>query len=287
MQNSKTILVTGATGNQGSAAVKTLLDNGFSVKAITRDPSSAAAQNLKNLNATVVQADLNNNSSYRDQLKDVDGIFCVLTFVNGTEKEINQGISLVNLAKEYGVKHFIYSSVIGADLGTGIPHWESKSRIEDHLKASGLPYTIIRPVSFYENFLLPQVKSRILKGKLASPVKKEVMQQFISARDVGKTSAEIFMNPGRYLNRTITMAAEEMDMKAVASVFSEAMGKEINYQNLPMFITRLIMGKRLHTMFKWLNEHDAVFVKDLQAFKKEYPNLTALKDWIKLNFKTT
>jgi len=207
--------------------------------------------------------------------------------VNGTEKEINQGISLVNLAKEYGVKHFIYSSVIGADLGTGIPHWESKSRIEDHLKASGLPYTIIRPVSFYENFLLPQVKSRILKGKLASPVKKEVMQQFISARDVGKTSAEIFMNPGRYLNRTITMAAEEMDMKAVASVFSEAMGKEINYQNLPMFITRLIMGKRLHTMFKWLNEHDAVFVKDLQAFKKEYPNLTALKDWIKLNFKTT
>ena len=74
-------------------------------------------------------------------------------------------MNLANLAKEYDVKHFLYSSVIGADLNTGIPHWESKFKIENHIKQINLPYTIIRPASLFENFLIPQVKSRIVKGK--------------------------------------------------------------------------------------------------------------------------
>ena len=95
------------------------------------------------------------------------------------------------------------------------------------------------------------------------------------------------MNPDKYLGKTLTIAAEEMDMKKVANIFSEALGKEIKYQKLPMFITRLVMGKDLYKMFKWVNENDAVFLKDLDAFRKEYPNLTGLKQWIQLNFKTT
>ena len=70
------------------------------------------------------------------------------------------------MAKENGVKHFLYSSVIGADVHTGIPHWESKFQIENHIKQIGLSYTIIRPASLFENLLIPQVKSRLLKGKL-------------------------------------------------------------------------------------------------------------------------
>ena len=48
-------------------------------------------------------------------------------------------------------------------------------------------------------------------------------------------------------------------MKKVADIFSEVLGKEIKYQKLPMFITRLVMGKDLYKMFKWINENDAVF----------------------------
>ena len=287
MQNSKTIFVTGATGNQGGAVARSLINNGFKVKALTRNPSSAPAQNLKKLHAEIVQGDLNNTDTFRDHIKDVDGIFSVLTYENGIDKEIKQGIDLANLAKEYGVKHFLYSSVIGADQNTGIPNWESKFKIENHIKQINLPYTIIRPASLFENFLIPQVKSRIVKGKLASPVNKDVIQQFISSKDIGEISAAIFMNPGKYLGKTITIAAEEMDMKKVANIFSEALGKEIKYQKLPMFITRLVMGKDLYKMFKWVNENDAVFLKDLDAFRKEYPNLTGLKQWIQLNFKTT
>lgn len=287
MQNSKIIFVTGATGNQGGAVARSLLNNSFKVRALTRNPSSLAAQNLKKLDAEIVQGDLNNTDTFRDHFKNVDGIFAVLTYENGIDKEIKQGIDLANVAKEYDIKHFLYSSVIGADSNTGIPNWESKFKIENHIKQINLPYTIIRPSSLFENFLIPQVKSRIVKGKLASPVNKDVIQQFISSKDIGEISATIFINPGKYLGKTLTLAAEEMDMQQVANIFSEALGKEIKYQKLPMLITRLVMGKNLYKMFKWVNENNAVFLKDLDAFRKEYPNLTKLKQWIKLHFQTT
>lgn len=287
MQNSATIFVTGATGNQGGAVARSLINNGFKVRALTRNSSSVPAQDLKNLHGEIVQGDLNNTGTFRDHIKDVEGIFSVLTNENGIDKEIKQGINLANLAKEYGVKHFVYSSVTGADQNTGIPHWESKFKIENHIRQINLPYTIVRPASLFENFLIPQVKSRILKGKLASPVNKDVVQQFISSKDIGEISADIFMKPDKYSGRIVTIAAEEMDMETVAGVFSEVLRKEIKYQKLPGLITRLVMGKDLYKMFKWVNENNAVFLKDLDAFKKEYPHLTGLREWIQLNFKTT
>ncbi|MDQ3141907.1 MAG: NmrA/HSCARG family protein [Bacteroidota bacterium] len=286
MKTAKTIFITGATGNQGGAAVTSLLNNGFNIKVLTRNPDSSRAQALQKQHAEIVKGDLNDLKAFRDHLKDVDGIFSVQTFESGIEKEIKQGMDLADLAKEYGVGHFVYSSVSGADLNTGIPHFESKLIIENHIKKIGLPYTIIRPSSLFENFLLPQVKSRILKGKLASPVNKNVVQQFISAADIGEISAEIFMNKDKYMGKTITIGAEEMNMQQVANIFSEVLGKEIKYQKLPMFITRLVMGRDLYKMFKWMNENDAIFIKDLALFKNEHPKLMSLTHWIKLHFKS-
>lgn len=191
---------------------------------------------------------------------------------------------MANLAKEYGANHFLYSSVAGADLDTGIPHFESKFIIENHIKKLGLPYTIIRPNSLFENFLIPEVKIRILKGKLTTPINKNKTQQFISAVDIGKISATIFLNKDKYLGKTITIGSEEMDMQQIEATFSEVLGKKISYQKFPMLIARVVMGKNLYKMFKWINENDAIFMKDLEQLKKN-PNLTRLKQWIKLNFK--
>ncbi len=283
----KTIFVTGATGNQGGAVAFSLSKNGFKLKALTRKVDSVKAQNLQKQNIELIQGDLNDVNTFRDHLKAIDGIFSVQTFEKGVDREIKQGIDLANVAKEYGVNHFLYSSVAGADLNTGIPHFDSKFKIENHVKQIGLPYTIVRPNSLFENFLMPQVKSRIMKGKLASPINRHKTLQFTSAIDIGEISADIFLNREKYLGRTITIGSEEMDMQQAAAAFSEVLGKETKYQNLPMFITRLVMGKDLYKMFKWINENDAMFIKDLKAFTNEHPNLIGLKQWIKLNFKTS
>jgi len=286
MKTIKTIFVTGATGNQGGAVAESLLKNGFKLKALTRNPASVRAQNLINRNVEVVKGDLSELNTFQNHLKDVDGIFSVQSFENGADMEIRQGINLADMAKEYGVDHFLYSSVAGADLNTGIPHFDSKLKIENHIRQIGLPYTVIRPTSLFENFLLPQVKSRIVKGKLTSPINRDKIQQFISAVDIGEISADIFLNKDKYLGKTIILGAEEMNMQQVANIFSEVLEIEIKYQKLPMPIVRFVMGKDLYKMFKWINENDAVLMKDLVTFKKENPNLLSLKQWIKLNFKT-
>src|SRR5437868_7346181 len=128
----QTIFVAGATGKQGSAVTKSLLRKGFNVKALARNPVSAPAQVLEKLGAEIVTGDLNDTASFADHLKTADGLFCVLTFKNGVDIEIKQGFTLADLARQYNVKHFLYSSAMAAGLHTGIPHWESKFKIENH-----------------------------------------------------------------------------------------------------------------------------------------------------------
>ena len=283
MPTAKKIFVTGATGNQGGAVVRNLLRNDFYVKALIRNPALAKLAAHKNLE--IIKGDLDNPASYRAHLKHVDGVFCNLVYKYGIDKEIKQGIELVNSSKENTVKHFVYSSVIGCDLHTGIPHWESKYRIENHIKASGLKFTILRPSSLYENLLIPQVKGRILKGKLVLPTRKHTVQQFISSEDIGRITAIIFSNTEKYTGRTITLAAEQMDGEKLAVTFSGIIGKEIKFQQLPTFITRLAMGRNLAKMFRWVNNNDACLVKDMQALKNEFPGMLTLEDWIKINFR--
>jgi len=76
-----------------------------------------------------------------------------------------------------------------------------------------------------------------------------------------------------------------MDGEQLAATFSKAMGKEIKYEQLPMFITRLVMGKDLAKMFRWVNNNDACFVKDMQALRNEFPGMIGFEEWIRAHFK--
>ena len=286
MTNNKTIFVTGGTGNQGGAVARNLTQQGFIVKVLTRNPTSIKSENLKKMNIEVVKGDLNNADTYREYLKNVYGIFSVQTFENGVEKEINQGITLATVAKEFGVKHFLYSSVFGADLNTGVAHMESKFKIENHIKQIGLPFTIIRPTSLFENFLIPQVKKGILKGKLVQAINRNTVLQYIAAEDIGKAAVKIFQESERYLGKTIPLATEQLSTQEVADKFSEVLNKKIEYKKLPVLITRLFLGKNLYKMFKWMTEISSFQNEVVDLTKKEFPNPVSLKTWIERNFQS-
>ena len=280
MQILKTIFVTGATGNLGGATTRNLLNKGYHVKALVRNPAKLAPHE----NLQVIKGDLNDPNTYKDHLKGSDAIFCNLHFKEGVNKEVRQGIDLIDSARANRIKFFMYSSVVGADLHTGIPHWESKFKIENHLKASGIDFAIIKPSSLYENLLFPQVKSRILKGKLVLPTRKEKVQQFISSEDVGKIATFIFSNADSYNKTTTGLAAEQMDGEQLALLFSKVMQRKIKYQQLPMLIARLVMGSDLAKMFHWINYHDVLFVKDMDSFNKQFPPMASFEEWIKNHF---
>lgn len=285
MTDSKTIFVTGGTGNQGGAVARSLSQHGFTVKVLTRNPDSAKSLSLKKLNIELVKGNLNNADTYREHLRDVYGIFSVQSFEEGVDKEINQGITLATLGKELGTQHFLYSSVFGAPLNTGVPHMDSKFKIENYIKQTGLPFTIIRPTSLFENFLIPQVKKGILKGKLIQPINRDTIQQYIAAKDIGNAAAKIFLNSHEYLGSTIPLATEQLSTQEVADTFSKVLNKKIEYKKLPVLITRLFLGKGLYKMFKWMNEKSIFLKEDIEATRKEFPGLLSLKDWIAMNFK--
>ena len=286
MTNNKTIFVTGGTGNQGGAVARNLSEQGFIVKVLTRNTNSTKSENLKKMNIEVVKGDLNTADTYREYLKDIYGIFSVQTFENGVEKEINQGITLATLAKEFGVKHFLYSSVFGANLSTGVAHIESKFKIENHIKQIGLPFTIIRPTSLFENFLIPQVKKGIHKGKLVQAIHRNTVLQYIAAEDIGNAAAKIFQKSEMYLGKTIPLATEQLSTQEVVDTFSEVLNKKIEYKKLPVLITRLFLGKNLYKMFKWMTEISSFQKEDVDLTKKEFPNTVSLKTWIERNFQS-
>jgi uncharacterized protein YbjT (DUF2867 family) len=285
MSTNTTIFVTGATGKQGGAVAKNLSQQGFKVKVLTRNPNLFKAQKLSELNVQVVQGDLNNARSYREHLKDAHGVFSVQTFENGIAKEIEQGITLASEAKEAGVKHFLYSSVGGANLNSGVPHLESKFKIEKHIQQIQLPFTILRPTSLYENFLLPQVKKGILKGNLVQPVNRDTILQYVASEDIGKAAAKIFKNTETYVGRIIPLAAEQLSTQEVADIFSTILNKPIEYKKLPGLITRLFIGKSVHKMFNWMNEENRFVKEDIELSKKEFPRMLSLRSWIETNFK--
>jgi uncharacterized protein YbjT (DUF2867 family) len=142
------VLVTGATGNQGGAVTEHLLRRGHQVRAFVRHPRSRRAQQLESLGAELAEGDYDIPASLVVAATAMKGMFALGTpFEAGVEAEVQQGVTLIHAARKAGIEHFVYSSVASADRRTGIPHFESKRRIEERLKKSGLLYTIIGPTN--------------------------------------------------------------------------------------------------------------------------------------------
>jgi uncharacterized protein YbjT (DUF2867 family) len=112
MESGRTVLVSGATGQQGESVARELLERGFGVRALTRDPEKPAAKELAERGAEVVRGDLDDRSSLERALEGVYGVFSVQNFWEaGYEGEVRQGTHLADAAKEAGVSHLVYSSV--------------------------------------------------------------------------------------------------------------------------------------------------------------------------------
>jgi uncharacterized protein YbjT (DUF2867 family) len=152
----RSVLVTGATSQQGGAVARALLSRGHRVKALTRKPDSDAARRLVSAGADLVTGDLGDRASVLKAASGASAMFLMGDSTEvGTEEEIRQGILAAEAAKDAGVAHLIYSSVADANKKTGIPHFESKALVEKHIAGLGIPYTISAPASFMENIVAP------------------------------------------------------------------------------------------------------------------------------------
>ena len=231
--SNQTILITGATGQQGGATARALAGKGFKIRALTRKPDGDAAKALAAAGADIVTGDLNDESSLKAALAGAWGAYAVQnTWEAGVEGEETQGKRFATLAKAAGVEHFVYASVGSAHRNTGIPHFENKSRVEDTIRGLGFPsHAIVRPVFFMENM----VSAWFLNGdKIYSALQPSTPLQMIAVNDIGQYGALAFTDAARFRNRAIDIAGDSVTMSEAAATLSGALGRQIEYVQIPM-----------------------------------------------------
>ena len=276
----RTILVSGATGHQGGAVLCHLRERHFPVRALTRDSNSPKARALMTPGVEVASADLDDPASLGRVLTDVYGVYSVQPFTDNQEEEVRQGNSLIDAANRAEIAQFVYSSVIAADAGTGIPHFESKAKIEEHLRNSGLPYTIFRPVSFMENWL--GSKEQIEAGTLTLPLKPETRLQMIAVDDIGVFVAQAFEHSGHWNGKTYDLAGDELSMQEIAQALGRTVGREVKYVQLPWDEFERQAGHDLTKMYHWLDESSSHV--DINAVREQYQPLMTFERWLAKNW---
>jgi len=277
----KLILVTGATGHQGGAALRHLREKGFACRALTRDPSKPQARTAVGHGVEVVRGDLEDQASLARALDGVYGVFAVQTpYESGVEAEIRQGINLADAATRSRISHLVYSSVASADQQTGIPHFDSKFRIEEHLRGTGMRLTIVRPVFFMENWL--GMRQAIDDGALALPLDPATRLQMIALDDIGGIVALAFEHPGKWPDHVFEIAGDELSMVDLAQAFSRAAGREVQYRQIPWGDFEKQSGKQVTLMYRWFQETG--YHVDISAVRREYPNLTTFDRWLNTNW---
>ncbi|MEV7844635.1 NmrA/HSCARG family protein [Streptomyces cyaneofuscatus] len=269
MTDQKIILVLGGTGNQGGATARELLSRGWSVRALVRDPDKPEAQALKELGAVLVRGDLEDVASLRAAAEGVYGIFSVQALAYEPETlaaEVRHGKAVADVAKEAGVTHFVYSSVGGAERGTGIDHFESKAEIERHIKALGLPATILRPVFFMNNLL--HFADAQGERVMSLPVKPDKPMQFIASDDIGVFAADAFDRPAEFIGREIELAGDEITFPQVAEVYERITGTPSRLEPTPLE----------ERMFEWFAEEG--YQADIPALRELHPGLLTFEQFL-------
>jgi uncharacterized protein YbjT (DUF2867 family) len=258
-----------------------MLDKGWRLRALTRDPNTKSAQALGARGVELVRGDMDDPGSLESATRGVYGVYSVQDFWTvGAKREIKQGQSLADAAKKSGVEHFTYSSAGGAERNSGIDHFETKWEIEKHIRKLGLPATILRPVAFMENYYIDQVEIGILKGSLMDPIRGDKPYQTIAADDIGAFVALAFERPKEFIGMELEIAGSELTNLEAAQVFSRVLGKRVKFQQLPLPMVRLVLGKEFYQMFRWFN--DAGFQANINELRKRYPEvqLQTLEQWL-------
>jgi len=281
MSNIRSVLVTGATGQQGGAVVRALIARGHRVKALSRNPDSDGAKRLAAAGVEVVAGDLDDGASVVKAASGVDTMFLMgNSYEAGVEAETRQGILAADAAKAAGIGHLIYSSVGDADKKTGVPHFDSKYLVEKHVAGLGIPYTISAPVAFMENTVAPWAIGGLRQGVYAAALPPARLLQQITLDDIGAFVAVLAERREQVFGKRFDIAGDELSGEQQAKILSEALGRPIRYQELPIAAIRQ-QSEDTALMFEWFDRtgYDA----DIAALRRDFPEVGwhRYADWAK------
>lgn len=273
------ILVIGATGNQGGHVAKALLDEGWTVHAFTRNAERPKAQALKSQGAHLVTGDMADLPALTNAITAVTGVFSVQNFWDlGLKEEVRLGSHVIQAAINAGNHpHIVYSSGIGAEQHQNVAAIDGKAILEEKLRHSGLPFTILRPGLFMDDFLgasLPFARPiqklldnhRLLVGRLflatlRAVVPKESPIPLTTLQDVGRMAAWAFANPEKSQGKAYEVIGSSETAKTLCALWTEVRGQEIpGIPGLRLGIH--IAHRNMEALLNWLGHHKTPVIRE-------------------------
>jgi uncharacterized protein YbjT (DUF2867 family) len=197
----------------------------------------------------------------------------------GAEGEVRQGKNVAEASKSAGVEHFVYSSVGAAQRGMGQAHFATKWEIEQYIQSLGLPYTILRPVAFMDNYNWQRaaITNGIFSGFGLRP---EKGVQLIAADDIGAFVALAFEDPQAYLGKTVELAGDELTEAQIADMLAKVIGRPVRPQPSRMPEGETPTAEQI-AMFQFFNGQG--YDADIPALRKIYPGLLTFEQYLRKN----
>jgi len=221
------ILVMGATGTVGSGVVDILAEQGADFAAAVRDDESEAR--LRDLGVDTVRADYSDPDSLLAAMHGVAHVFLILPL---DQSMMDWGRNAIAAAKEAEVKCVVRSSVLGADANAHFRLGRAHGVMDQTLDESGLPFVVLRPNTFMQNYVR-YLGPAIRETGLLPLAEQDGATSFIDARDVAAAVAAVLLEPDRHLGRIYTLTGPEaLDNTAVAEIIAKAAGRDVRYQKV-------------------------------------------------------
>ena len=234
------ILVAGATGVLGSEIVRRLTARGKKVRALTRITSAPEkVERLRRFGAQIVQGDLKDPQSLFDACFGADAVISTVTTIltsqagdsfEATDGEGNK--SLIDAARKTGVSKFVFVS-FDTSVTPDCPLKRAKQAAEDHLKASGLDYTILHPTFFCESWLGPMLFADPQTAIAKVYGKGTDKFRYVTVGDVAEFAVQSLTNPSAH-NAVIPVGGpESISQRDAVTVFEECFAKKFNVVEIP------------------------------------------------------
>lgn len=288
----KSIVVCGASGNQGGAVVRSLLHSQqCNIVALSRNPDSERMQDFKRKGVTIRRADLQDKASLTKVMQNAYGCFGLTQPWSSDYKKVNiageieQGRNIVDACLEAGVKHLIQSTVLQFGTGkTGIPHVDSKLAIEESLMKSKVPCTLLRPASFMDNigtFFFP-----VKKGSIKGFVDGDAKVPYIACEDIGVFAGLAFEHPDDFIGKKINLIGDFVSGEELCQSMSKLRnGEHFSYKTTPKWLMRIFANEfyKMRTAFeKYGRPPYPPEVQDvISECKRMHPKLLSIEQYLK------
>ena len=287
--NDKRALIFGATGNMGGAATRELLQRGWHIRAVTRNPESEKALALAKLGAEVVQGNMEDRASLEMVFDGFQRVFSVQSWTaSGVEGEVRQGKLVAEVARSAGVEHLVYGSAGMGDPHSGIPHFDCKVEVETTMRDLELPFTAVRPVPFME--LLSEKEFFPALGAWGAEPKIlgwDTPIPWVAVRDIGIAIANIFENPAAWIDREAVLCGDVKSLGECRAIFTAVDGKKPFRLPLPLWLFSKMAGDEFVQMWRWMAEWIAESGREglqeiMELSREACPESTDMEMWLRI-----